>query len=205
MSIELWFTVAAANFAASLAPGQNVALVGSAALQAGTRGGAAAAAGILLAELAWSALALALLLGAREVSPGLFAAMQIASAMSLVWIGTCILREPAAASPVAARAGGRGIGRFALRGIWVGAANPLALVFFLSLLPGFVPDHGALANPSTVAFYVSAVLVSTAAGLAPWLLASGVLARTGLGCLFQRLSGGALIAIAGLVLWRTLG
>ncbi len=204
MTIELWFALAAANFAASVAPGQNVALVGSAAVRAGLWGGVAAVAGILVAELVWSVLALALLLGARDVSPALFTGLQAASVISLIWIGVCILREPAADTNIGP--GTRcSVRRLVLRGVLIGAANPLALVFFLSLLPGFVPAQSDLADPATLAFFVSAVLVSTVAGLAPWLVASGVLARTGLGWCLQVFSGGALIVIAGLVLWRTLG
>jgi|GEM_PF-3956004 len=204
MTIELWFALAAANFAASVAPGQNVALVGSAAVRAGLWGGVAAGAGILVAELAWSVLALALLLGARDVSPALFTGLQLASVASLIWIGVCILREPAADAK-SARGARCSVRRLAMRGIWIGAANPLALVFFLSLLPGFVPAQTDLANPAALAFFVSAVLASTVAGLAPWLVASGVLARSGLGWCLQVFSGCALLVIAGVVLWRTLG
>lgn len=212
MTIELWFALVAANFAASVAPGQNVALVGGAALRSGLVGGLAAAAGVLVAELAWSVLALTLLLGARDVSPALFTSLQFVSVVALAGIGLCILRESAsgwdsgAADPSAARSGAAcSHRRLVLRGIWIGAANPLALVFFLSLLPGFVPDRTDLAEPATLSAYVSAVMISTAAGLAPWLVASGMLARTGLGRYLQLFSGGALIAIAGLVLWRALG
>jgi threonine/homoserine/homoserine lactone efflux protein len=175
MTIELWFALAAANFAASVAPGQNVALVGSAAVRAGLRGGAAAVAGILVAECVWSVLALALLLGARDVSPALFAGLQLASVVPLIWIGVCILRDPAADADTDTAPGARcSSRRLVLRGVLIGAANPLALVFFLSLLPGFVPAQTDLSDPATSAFFVSAVLASTVAGLAPWLVASGL-------------------------------
>ncbi|MCB1347561.1 MAG: LysE family transporter [Maritimibacter sp.] len=204
MTTELWFALVAANFAASVAPGQNVALVGGAAVRAGLIGGLAAAAGVLVAELAWSVLALTLLLGARDVSPALFNSLQFVSVVALAGIGLCILRETATGweAGTDTRCSLR---HLVIRGIWIGAANPLALVFFLSLLPGFVPDRTDLADPVTLTAYVSAVLVSTAAGLAPWLVASGLLARTGLGRYLQIFSGSALIAIAGLVLWRALG
>lgn len=203
MTFEHWFALAAANFAASVAPGQNVALVGGAAVRAGLIGGIAAAAGILVAELAWSVLALTLLLGARDVSPELFTGLQLASVISLAAIGYCILRETAP-HPQAGPLAGHSLRRLVVRGIWIGAANPLALVFFLSLLPGFVPETTDLADPATLSAFVSAVMVSTMAGLAPWLVASGLLARTGLGRYLQIFSGGALISIAGLVLWQVL-
>ena len=95
MTIELRFALAAANFAASVAPGQTVALVG-AAVRAGLVGGVAAVAGILVAEFVWSVPALALLLGASDVSPALFAGLQLTSVVSRIWIGVCILRELAA-------------------------------------------------------------------------------------------------------------
>ncbi|MCB1357316.1 MAG: LysE family transporter [Maritimibacter sp.] len=203
MTIEHWFALAAANFAASVAPGQNVALVGGAAVRAGLIGGIAAATGILVAELAWSVLALTLLLGAREVSPELFTGLQIVSVLSLAMIGFCILREAVPHAQAVPQAGGS-LRRLVIRGVWIGAANPLALVFFLSLLPGFVPENTDLSDPATLGAYVSAVMVSTMAGLAPWLVASGLIGRTRLGHYLQVFSGGALIAIAGLVLWQAM-
>jgi threonine/homoserine/homoserine lactone efflux protein len=163
MSMEIWVALAAANFVASLAPGQNVAYLGAATVRVGLRGGLAAVAGILVAELLWSLLALSLALGARKVSPELFEALQLASAFVLVWLGVSILRDSVAATDPAARRGRGRVGCVA-QGVWVGLANPLALIFFLSLFPGFVSGTPDLGDPSVITFYVSAVLVSSAAG-----------------------------------------
>ncbi|MBW8640097.1 LysE family transporter [Hoeflea sp. WL0058] len=201
MNAEIWFALAAANFAASVAPGQNVALVGSATARTGLVGGTAALLGILVAELIWSVLALTLAVTAREVSPILFTCLKAASGGFLFWLGMSLLREgPSAASDAAAPAGC--FARFTLDGFWIGLANPLALIFFLSLFPGLVSDLGDTTDPMVLACCVSAILLSSAAGLAPWLVSSGALAKIGFARHLHVLSGGALLVMGVLVTFR---
>lgn len=201
MSAEIWFALAAANFAASVAPGQNVALVGSATARTGLVGGTAVVIGILFAELIWSVLALTLAVTASEVSPIFFTCLQAASGGFLFWLGMSLLHE----GPVVAGAAARPKGCFArltLDGFWIGLANPLALIFFLSLFPGLVSGLSDTTDPLVLAACVSAILFSSAAGLAPWLVSSGALARIGFARHLQVFSGSALLVMGSLVFFR---
>ena len=199
MTLETWTALAAANLLASIAPGQNVALVGATTVRSGLRGGMLAIGGILVAELVWSCLALFLALGAREVSPTLFGALQAASGAFLLCFGAATLR----ARPGRDEAEARRRCRPALDGVWIGLANPLALIFFLSLFPSFVAEDARATSPAVLLFYASAVLASSAAGLVPWLALSGALARAGLAARsLTILSGLALIGLGALVLLR---
>jgi threonine/homoserine/homoserine lactone efflux protein len=203
MTIKIWGALALANFVASLAPGQNMAYLAAAAVRAGPRGGLAALGGILVAELLWSVLALSLALSAREVSPTLFMRLQYASGGFLIWLGFCILKETAVRVGRQDDTGHFNL-RCAARGVWVGLANPLALIFFLSLFPGFVSAGTDATDPAVIAFYVSAVLASSAAGLAPYLVTAGVVAQAGQARRLQMISGGSLVILGAVVLLRQL-
>lgn len=200
MSLEIWIALAAANFMASLVPGQNAALVGSATARAGLAGGSFAAIGILAAEMIWSVAALVVALSARELSPMFWTALQIGSGLVLLGLGVLTLRASHACE--AGNALSRSGRRLAAQGLWIGLANPLALVFFLSLFPAFVPAGATDADAGMLAFYGSAVLVSSAAGLAPYVAASNALARGGLAAPLQLSCGGMLVLLGGLVLVR---
>lgn len=200
MSLEIWIALAAANFIASLVPGQNAALIGSSTARSGLPGGSFAMAGILAAELIWSVAALVIALGARELSPTLWTALQIGSGIVLLALGLHTLR----AAPVDAIDVGRAPRRahVAAHGLWIGLANPMALVFFLSLFPAFVPVNATAPDLGMLVFYASAVVASSAAGLVPYVIASNALAKGGLAVPLQISCSGMLVLLGGLVLLR---
>lgn len=194
MTIELWITLAAANFAAYLAPGQNVALVGAATARAGLRGGVASVSGILVAEFIWTAVALALVLAAREVEAGAMHFLQIGGGIFLVWSGYGVLRGPRTEADRADTTPSS-VARYAAFGVWVGLANPLALFFFVSIFPGLITIGGPQTALGLLAFCGSAVVVSSLLALLPYLAASQVLVRVGQSNLLNLMSGGALLSI----------
>ena len=200
MTIDLWIALAAANFVASAAPGQCVALVGSAAVRGGLHGASLAIGGILLAEGLWSTIAIGLALGAREVSPTLFLGLQTASGLALVTFGVTTLmslrrQSDSVLSPHSDR-------RMTLEGLWIGLANPLALIFFLSLFPAFVPEDLFAVTPGVALFYISAVLLSTTAALVPYAITADVLKRLGWGPVLNVVSSVTLIALGAILLYR---
>ncbi|MEM6940910.1 MAG: LysE family transporter [Pseudomonadota bacterium] len=200
MTVDIWIALAAANLVATAAPGQNVALVGSATVRGGMRGAGLAICGILLAEGLWSGVALALALGAREVSPTLFFGLQSASGIALLLFGLFALisiRTKDASEPP-----NKVTGRLAFEGLWIGLANPLALIFFISLFPAFVPDSVFSATPGVAAYYVSAILISSAAGLLPYAIAADALKRLGLGVLLNVISASTLTILGVILLCR---
>lgn len=199
MTADIWIALAAANFAASLAPGQNVALVGSATARDGVRGGAAAISGILLAEAIWSAVAVALILKARAVDPDLLLGLQAAGGIALVWCGMRIVRAAAAGRDAAASRSPAGP-LLLLEGLWIGLANPLALMFFVSLLPSLLGAGAAAPGPREAAICVVVIVGSSFAALVPYLAASTALVRAGLASGLNALSGTALLLV-GLVVF----
>ena len=200
--MDTWIALALANLVASAAPGQNVALVGSATARSGLPGGGCAIGGILLAEAVWSGVALALALGARKMGPNIFAALELGSGIVLLAFAVHTLR------PLGLTAHGgpprTGPARLTAEGFWIGLANPLALIFFVSLFPAFVSTTGPAPGPSQVGFYVSAIVLSSAAALAPYPVGSRLLARAGPSRVHGLVSGLSLLVLGAGILARAL-
>lgn len=197
MTAQIWIALATANFFACLAPGQNAALLGAATARSGLAGGLVAGAGILLAEFVWALIAIYLTFGAREIAGESFVLLQIASAAVLIWFGVKAIRDGVGTGTVKPHNGYRGL---FCDGVVIGLANPLALVFFLSVFPAFVPPEASGAHAAF--FFVSAIILSSVAGLAPYLAAGGVLRRSGHSATLHLLSGGALAGAGGILLLK---
>ncbi len=197
MTLQIWIALATANFLACLAPGQNAALMGAAAARSGLMGGVFAMFGILLAELAWAVIAIYLTFGAQELVGETFVLLQIASAGVLIWFGIRAMREGVCSNPVKAHKSAMGL---VGDGVIIGLANPLALVFFISVFPAFVPPGTSGAGAAL--FFISAILVSSVAGSVPYLAAGGILQRVGRTAALHLISGGTLAGIGGIMLLR---
>ena len=146
MTSELWITLAAANLAADLAPGQNMAYIGAATARSGLPGGVAAVIGILVSELIWTGIAMALILTARDIDANAMLVFQGGGGLVLVWSGLRVLRSSSEGTNAVRVVSG--YGRTALLGVWVGLANPLALIFFVSIFPGLGSVRGRLLYPT---------------------------------------------------------
>lgn len=200
MTLEMWIGLAALNFLASLSPGQNVALVGGTVLRSGTRSGVAAVLGILLAEAVWAILALCAVIGVLQLDGTLMFGLQLAGGVLLILFGLSILAArivctaPEAAPEIALDK--RMIGK----GACIGFANPLALVFFLSVFPQFVTVDDTGLSAFSVIFCVSAIVLSAALALAPYFALAAMLARSAVSNMLQRVSGAMLVGFGLLVL-----
>ena len=126
-----------------------MALVISQGIAYGTRGGAAVAAGILIADMVLTLLVVVGVAATLAAWPGALRAIQVAGALYLGWLGMRALgRRPSMEIPEAARKS-----TSAIVGISVltSLLNPKALVFFLVFLPQFVEeDRGRIALQLTV-------------------------------------------------------
>jgi threonine/homoserine/homoserine lactone efflux protein len=134
-----------------LLPGPDSLVVVRGLVRGGPRGGASTAAGVLCGLVVWiaaTALGLSALLRASEVG---YDALKIAGACYLVWIGArSLLSVRRTASEVAVEGDGpmapgpilEGSGFVA--GFLTDLLNPKVGVFFVSFLPGFVPDGNAV-------------------------------------------------------------
>ncbi|UDY23657.1 LysE family translocator [Nocardioides sp. Kera G14] len=161
------FTIAAILIV--LLPGPDTLVVVRGMVRGGRRGAALTALGVLSGLCCWvaaAALGLAALLKASEVG---YEALKIAGAAYLIWIGVQSLRSiRKSTGEVAAHGDGptapadvietKGRSGFA-GGFLTDILNPKVGVFFVSFLPGFVPD-GASVGWTSIAFGAIFVLLT---------------------------------------------
>jgi threonine/homoserine/homoserine lactone efflux protein len=137
-------------------PGQDTALVIRNSLAGGRRGGISTAAGVVLGQATWvlaSGVGLTALLLASQPA---FAAVRLAGAAYLVWLGgrslyRAVSRSGGTRAPAARLAERTLTPRAALaQGLMSAIGNAKLAVFFVSLLPQFLP-HGRVALPTLLA------------------------------------------------------
>src|SRR5688572_19386943 len=117
----------------SLVPGPAVLFVVAQGLRCGVRAAMAASVGILLANALYFALSALGVAAVLIAVPGLLTTMRWAGAAYVAWLGVMALRAPANAVQREADAA---TGRPLQRGFWLQMANPKAILFFASILPG---------------------------------------------------------------------
>jgi RhtB (resistance to homoserine/threonine) family protein len=158
------FTVAATLIV--LLPGPDTLVTVRNIVRGGRSAGVATAGGILVGLTIWisvAALGLAAVLRASEIA---YAALRVAGAAYLVWLGIQSLRavrrpatETAAAEAAPPRRGLLGNGFTA--GLVTNLLNPKVGVFFVTFLPGFVP-HGYPVGPTSLLFGAVFIVLSLA-------------------------------------------
>jgi threonine/homoserine/homoserine lactone efflux protein len=173
----LSFSVVA--LALTLTPGLDTALVLRAALTRGRRDAAATAAGIVAGLFVWGAAAAASVSALLTASQLAYDLLRIAGAAYLVWFGLRLLvravRGSSAAEPGRGAAGSPW--RAARQGLATNLLNPKVGVFYVALLPQFLPSGS---DPLAVGLLLAGVhavisvvwftiLITLAAALAPWL------------------------------------
>ena len=129
----------------TITPGADMALVARSALAAGRREALWTTAGIASGLLVWaaaSAVGVAALLAASATA---YDALRLAGAAYLVWLGVRSIAR--AGPPPAPPPGARRPLRYAT-GLVSNLANPKIVVFYSTVLPGFVPEG---AGPRLVA------------------------------------------------------
>jgi threonine/homoserine/homoserine lactone efflux protein len=163
----------------TVTPGLDTAMVLRTAAVEGPRRGALAGLGIICGCLAWGvavALGLGVLLAASQAA---YTVLKWIGAAYLAWLGIGLILKPRSkiAFATAATADGRGRGGWWLRGFLNNLLNPKIGVFYVSLLPQFVPA-GVPAAPFIVLLAAIhglltmiwfAVLIGSTAPLKRWL------------------------------------
>lgn len=149
---------------AAAVPGPAVAAIVARVLARGTRGLAPFILGIILSDVIWLTLAVTGLAVLAQTFHGVFTLIKYLGAAYLLWLAWRFWTAPAAAvsaAPLEVREGG--LPAF-LGGLFVGLANPKAMMFYLALLPGFIPLNAVtpltFAELAAVTFAVLAVIFS---------------------------------------------
>lgn len=192
----------------TMVPGLDTALVLRAASADGSRQGAFTAIGIAFGCLCWGTSAAFGLNGLLQAWPQAFEALRWAGALYLGWLGARLLLSPrlsfdaangAAASHNDARAS-------VLRGFTTNILNPKVGLFYLTLLPQFVP-HGAVGGGYAlmlaclhvvIALLWFLLLSSLTQGVRFWLRRPGMVRRLDqlTGCIFVALGAHMTLAVA---------
>jgi threonine/homoserine/homoserine lactone efflux protein len=170
----LTFTAAAALLA--IAPGLDTALVLRTAATEGPRGASLAALGIVSGCLVWAA-SVAAGLGVLLLASGYaYTVLRWAGAGYLLYLGVGMLCQPRSSFLGATRSGAGDRGAFA-RGALTNLLNPKVGVFYISLLPQFIPSGvpvapfamllGAIHATLSLLWFIC--LISATRPLARWL------------------------------------
>lgn len=158
-----------------LLPGPDSLVVVRGLVRDGRRGGVRTAAGVLCGLLVWvsaAALGLSTLLRASEVG---YLVLKLAGAGYLLWLGVQSLRSLRSGAVVHAPPGGSGPVRSGFTaGFLTDVLNPKVGVFFVSFLPGFLPQGYAVGATTLLLGLVYAAL--TVLYFAALVLASGAVA-----------------------------
>lgn len=169
------YLVFAATLGASVvAPGPDVLAVVGRALGSGARACVPLVLGIACGKLALMSLALLGLAALAVVLGPLFAAVKLAGALYLVWLGVKFWRRPPIPINGAASVMSRP-GREVAVGMAMAMANPLAVLFYAAVLPSVV-DVGAV-TAGRYAVLCAIIVTVTAAGMGAYALGAGALGR----------------------------
>ncbi|MFK0171522.1 LysE family translocator [Streptomyces sp. NPDC090306] len=173
------------------------------AISAGLRGRSVvpAVTGLIVGHAAYALVAVAGLAVMVASSPATLTVLTVAGAGYLLWLGWCVLRQPAVPATAGESADASRL-RVLLRGAGISGLNPKALLLYFSLFPQFI--HPAQGWP--VAAQTGLLSTVHLAACAVVYLAVGLLARTVLSTrpsaarAVTRVSGAMMIAIGALLL-----
>jgi threonine/homoserine/homoserine lactone efflux protein len=144
----------------TLVPGIDTALVLRAGVTQGTRAAYATVAGISLGLVVWAAAAAAGVSALLTASRTAYEILQLAGAAYLVWLGGRLLwqsRDSRVMHPEAPEAANGGTRRAFTRGLVTNLLNPKIGVFYVAVLPQFLPPDTA-SLPAGVALAMVHVL-----------------------------------------------
>ncbi len=183
-------------------PGVDMALITHQVLVRGRRAGLFAVAGIVSGSAVQAAAATVGLSALLAASEPAFAAVKIAGAVYLVWLGVQTLRHARRAAPGAPETGSVGTvapsgWRSYRSGLLTNLLNPKIIVFYVTFLPQFVdPGPGAMARTGLLA---ALFLVLAASWLLIYVVLlqrlRGVLSRAAVRRRFERLTGVVLVGL----------
>lgn len=160
MALESALAFAIGMFFLALSPGPGLATILSRALASGPLAGLAVTAGLVIADFAFIAVAMAGLTAIAATLGPLFQVIKYAGALYLVWLGYRAFRGSGAVLTVAPR-GGKGLLKDVGLGFLVTLGNPKAILFYGALLPSFL-DLGRIGFGDFLVLCAIIVVVSYA-------------------------------------------
>lgn len=191
-----------ATFALEMTPGPNMAWLALLSATAGLRAGLAATFGIALGLALQGGLAALGMAAFLDAWPGLARAVHLAGVGYLVWLAWQSWRDAGDVRHHQPGGGETATDGFR-RGLVSNLLNPKALVFFVAVLPGFLPDPpGATGAVALTAIYVGVatsvhlVIVAAAGTLRDRLADPAVSVQ------MHRVQAAALLAVAAWLLTR---
>lgn len=193
LNLLLAFTIAAAAFA--FVPGPSIVYLMGRTLASGRRAGLEAAGGVHLGGYVHVVAASLGLSALFELAPWLFAALKLAGAGYVIWLGIQLLRRPTDLSRVSAPTK-----RLSLwQSFLVEVLNPTTALFFIAFLPQFVSAEAAF--PIGLQLVVLGIATNVLFSLAdlPYVIAAGALrdkvTSSTLALRLQRGGGAVLVAL----------
>jgi threonine/homoserine/homoserine lactone efflux protein len=184
-------------------PGPDTALTIRNTLQGGRRGGLATALGVATGQAVWTVAASAGVAALLLASAPAFAALRLAGAAYLVWLGVQAMRAaclpPRPAGGAGHAAAGRRLtpGAAFRQGVVSNLGNPKMAVFFTSLLPQFAPA-GDASFPALLALGLMfcTMTLGWLAGYAALIAKAGrILARPRVRRVLEGATGAALVGL----------
>lgn len=133
--------LALANFIGMVSPGPAFLLVSRAAAGRGQVAGLGLSVGVAIAATAWAAAACFGIALVMAKFASLYAAIEIAGGLYLVWLGIDAWRAPPTVSEPGADPGGGGFLRAVVTGAALNLGNPKIVVFFTSIFVALLPAH----------------------------------------------------------------
>lgn len=169
-----------------LTPGPNMAYLAALTLGAGRKAGLAAVAGVAIGLALIGVAAAAGLATLIAASPVIWAALRWAGGLYLLYLAWETWRGEAEISPTHAASFQRSGARYFTRGLITNILNPKAALFYVAIVPRFLPDSGPslatglglTAISVAVATAVHLVIVLLAAKMHPLLSQPGRMERT---------------------------
>jgi threonine/homoserine/homoserine lactone efflux protein len=180
----------------TITPGADMALVARSALARGRRAALSTTGGIVTGLLVWgtaSAAGVAALLAASATAHDV---LRLVGAVYLVWLGVRTLLG-AGGRPPAGRDPGVGARSAYLTGLASNLANPKIVVFYSTVLPGFVPEGADVLGWSLLLAGIHAAMGLVWLSAYAWALdrARGVLERRGVRRALDRATGAVLVGL----------
>ena len=151
MTIELWGSFILVVVILNITPGPDMAYILSRAIAQGVPAGVVSAGGVSVGALFHVVFATIIYSLATQLSDQVFALLLVIGALYLIWLGVSSLREKPEAMQIVPMSNRKAMARIFIDGVVVDLFNPKVALFFLALLPRFMPEN----NSNSVGWFLA--------------------------------------------------